>query len=39
MKWGKIGMEYKTFIRPHPQNISEVLQKSKAVLQQNRNVV
>ena len=38
-KRGKRGMEYKTFIRPHPQNISEVLQKTKAVLRQNRNIV
>ena len=32
-------MEYKTFIRPHPQNISDVLRKVKVVLRQNRNIV
>ena len=38
-KRGKRNAEYKTFIRPHPQNISDVLQKTKEVLRQNRNVV
>lgn len=32
-------MEYKTFIRPHPQNISDVLRKTKLVLRRNRNIV
>ena len=36
---GKRGAEYKTFIRPHPQNISDVLLKIKKVLRQNRNVI
>ena len=36
---GKRGAEYKTFIRPHPQNISNVLRKVKVVLCQNRNIV
>lgn len=36
---GKRGVEYKTFIRPHPQNISDVLRKIKVVLRQNRNIV
>ena len=39
MKRGKRGAEYKTFIRPHPQNISDVLRKVKEVLRQNRNVI
>lgn len=38
-KRGKRGAEYKTFIRPHPQNISDVLRKVKEVLRQNRNVI
>jgi len=38
-KRGKRGVEYKTFIRPHPQNISDVLRKVKEVLRQNRNVI
>lgn len=38
-KRGKRGAEYKTFIRPHPQNISDVLLKVKKVLRQNRNVI
>lgn len=37
-KRGVRGAEYKTFIRPHPQNISDVLRKVKEVLRQNRNV-
>ena len=36
---GKRGVEYRTFIRPHPQNISDVLRKVKIVLRQNRNIV
>ena len=36
---GKRGAKYKTFIRPHPQNISDVLRKIKEVLHQNRNVI
>lgn len=35
---GKRNAEYKTFIRPHPQNISEALRKTKLVLKQNRDV-
>ena len=35
---GKRNAEYKTFIRPHPQNISEILRKTKLVLKQNRDV-
>jgi RNA-directed DNA polymerase len=38
-KRGKRGEEYKTFIRPHPQNISDVLRKIKLILRQNNNVV
>jgi len=38
-KRGERGAEYKTFIRPHPQNISDVLLKVKKVLRQNRNVI
>jgi len=38
-KRGKRGKKYKTFIRPHPQNISDVLRKIKLVLRQNHNVV
>lgn len=38
-KRGKRGAEYKTFIRPHPKNISDVLRKVKEVLRQNRNVI
>lgn len=38
-KRGKRNAEYKTFIRPHPQNISDVLRKIKKVLQQHRNVI
>jgi RNA-directed DNA polymerase len=38
-KRGKRGEIYKTFIRPHPQNISEVLRKIKLVLRQNSNVI
>lgn len=38
-KRGKRNAEYKTFIRPHPQNISDVLQKVKNVLHQNRDVI
>lgn len=37
-KRGKRGAEYKTFIRPHPQNIKNVLRKIKAVLRQKLNV-
>ncbi len=37
-KRGKRGAECKTFIRPHPQNISDVLRKVKEVLRQNRNM-
>ena len=37
-KRGKRGEEYKTFIRPHPQNISDVLRKIKIILRQNRDV-
>ena len=35
----KRGAEYKTFIRPHSQNISDVLQKIKLVLRQSRDVI
>ena len=35
---GKRGAEYKTFIRPHPKNISEVLQKTKEILRQSRDI-
>jgi RNA-directed DNA polymerase len=35
---GKRKAKYKTFIRPHPQNISEILRKTKLVLKQNRDV-
>jgi len=38
-KRGKRGVEYKTFIRPHPQNISDVLRKIKEILRQDRNIV
>jgi len=38
-KRGERGAEYKTFIRPHPQNISDVLLKVKKVLRQNRHVI
>ena len=38
-KRGKRGEEYKTFIRPHPQNISDVLRKIKLILKQNNHVV
>jgi RNA-directed DNA polymerase len=38
-KKGKRGAEYKTFIRPHPQNISDVLRKIKEILRQNRDVI
>lgn len=38
-KRGKRGAEYKTFIRPHSQNISDVLLKVKKVLWQNCNVI
>ena len=38
-KRGKRGEEYKTFIRPHPQNISDVLRKIKLILKQNNNVI
>lgn len=38
-KRGKRGKEYKTFIRPHPQNISDVLRKVKKILRENRNVI
>ena len=38
-KRGKRGEAYKTFIRPHPKNISDVLRKVKKVLRQNRNVI
>ena len=38
-KRGKRGEDYKTFIRPHPQNISDVLRKIKLILKQNNNVV
>lgn len=38
-KRGKRGVEYKTFIRPHHQNISDVLRKVKEVLRQNRDVI
>lgn len=37
-KRGKRGEEYKTFIRPYPQNISDVLRKIKIILRQNREV-
>ena len=36
---GKRGEKYKTFIRPHPQNISDVLRKIKLILKQNNNVI
>lgn len=35
---GKRGKEYKTFIRPHPNNISDVLRKIKVILRQNKNL-
>lgn len=38
-KRGKRGEEYKTFIRPNQQNISDVLRKIKIILRQSRNVV
>lgn len=38
-KRGKRGKEYRTFIRPHPRNISDVLRKIKVILRQNRNEV
>jgi RNA-directed DNA polymerase len=38
-KRGKRAAEYKTFIRPHPQNISDVLRKIKDILQQDRNPI
>ena len=38
-KRGKRGEEYKTFIRSHPQNISDVLRKIKLILRQNNNVI
>jgi len=38
-KRGKRGAEYKTFIRPHQQNISDVLRKIKIILRQSHNVV
>ena len=36
-KRGRRNAEYKTFIRPHPQNISDVLRKIKIILKQTRN--
>lgn len=36
---GKRGEKYKTFIRPHLQNISDVLRKIKLILKQNNNVI
>jgi RNA-directed DNA polymerase len=38
-KRGKRAAEYKIFIRPHPQNISDVLRKVKKILRENRNVI
>lgn len=38
-KRGKRGAEYKTFIRPHPQNIADVLRKTKVILRQSRDVI
>lgn len=38
-KRGKRSEEYKIFIRPHPQNISDVLRKVKKILWENRNVI
>jgi RNA-directed DNA polymerase len=37
-KRGKRNVEYKTFIRPYSQNISDVLRKIKIILRQNRDV-
>lgn len=37
-KRGKRGAEYKTFIRPHPQNISDVLRKIKVILKAKKEV-
>ena len=37
-KRGKRGAEYKTFIRPHPQNIADVLRKTKVILRQSQDV-
>jgi RNA-directed DNA polymerase len=35
---GKRGADYKTFIRPHSNNISAILQKTKDILKANKNI-
>ena len=37
-KRGKRGKDYKTFIRPHPDSISNILRKTKNILRANRKV-
>ena len=35
---GKRGADYKTFIRPHPENVSAILRKTKDILKVNKSI-